>query len=56
VQIKEHTPQSTAELSDAVLANMTLSGDQRAFEGLVQRYDFEDGDVLGETLIRRFRN
>jgi len=38
VQIKEHSTLPTTELSDAVLANMTLSVVQRAFEGLVQRY------------------
>jgi RNA polymerase sigma factor (sigma-70 family) len=38
VQIREMTAIPVAELTDAVLAKQALSGDQLAFEALVQRY------------------
>lgn len=38
-QLQETKVMSTPYLSDAILAQQTLSGDQRAFEVLVQRYN-----------------
>ncbi|HEY4386340.1 MAG TPA: sigma-70 family RNA polymerase sigma factor [Ktedonobacteraceae bacterium] len=38
MQIREITAMPVAELTDAVLAKQALSGDQLAFEALVQRY------------------
>ena len=38
MQTQEHVKLSRPDISDAVLAQKTLAGDQRAFEALVQRY------------------
>src|SRR6266496_6550888 len=38
MQTQEHVKLSHPEISDAILAQQTLAGDQRAFEALVQRY------------------
>jgi RNA polymerase sigma factor (sigma-70 family) len=38
MQTQEHVKLSHPDFSDAVLAQKTLAGDQRAFEALVQRY------------------
>lgn len=38
MQIRERTRISLSEISDGILAQQTLSGDQHAFEMLVQRY------------------
>ncbi len=38
MQTQEHVKLSYPDISDAVLAQKTLAGDQRAFEALVQRY------------------
>lgn len=38
MQTQEHVKLSHPDISDAVLAQKTLAGDQRAFEALVQRY------------------
>ena len=38
MQIRERVKTQSPEISDGVLAQQTLSGDQRAFETLVQRY------------------
>jgi len=38
MQTQEHIKLSHPDISDAVLAQKTLAGDQRAFEALVQRY------------------
>jgi RNA polymerase sigma factor (sigma-70 family) len=38
MQIREHAKVHSPEITDGVLAQQTLEGDQRAFETLVQRY------------------
>jgi len=38
MQIREHVKVHSPEMTDGVLAQQTLEGDQRAFETLVQRY------------------
>lgn len=38
MQVQERTKTQTSEISDGILAQQTLVGDQRAFELLVQRY------------------
>ena len=39
MQIREHTITESLEISDGLLAQQTLAGDQYAFEVLVQRYN-----------------
>jgi RNA polymerase sigma factor (sigma-70 family) len=38
MQMRERTRTPSPEISDGILAQQTLAGDQRAFEALVQRY------------------
>jgi RNA polymerase sigma factor (sigma-70 family) len=39
MQMRERTRTPSPEISDGILAQQTLAGDQRAFEALVQRYN-----------------
>ena len=38
MQLRERTKRHVPEISDGVLAQQTLAGDQQAFEALVKRY------------------
>src|SRR6266581_6334012 len=66
MQMRERTRIQTLEMSDGILAQRTIAGDQRAFEILVQRYstplfnfichflgDYDQGhDILQQVFLR----